>query len=64
MRTIANYLGIATTWFFIALVGFVAVIDGVREGMTIDAVICAALAVVIGTLIYLVWGVEDGGRKP
>lgn len=64
MRTIANYLGITATWFCIALVGFAAIFDAFRTGLTFDAFASAAISAVIGTLIYLVWGVEDGGRKP
>lgn len=61
MRTVANYLGIMLTWFCIALVGFIALIDTVTEGPTLDAVVTFVVTAVIGTLIYLVWGVE--GRE-
>ncbi len=64
MRTVANYIGIAAAWFCVALVGFMALIGGVKNGFTIDDVLCAVITVVIGTLIYLVWGVEGKERSP
>jgi len=61
MRTVANYLGIMTTWFAVALVGCLAIIDAIANGPTLNTVVVAAMAVVIGTLISLIWGVEGAG---